>query len=106
MKYFHIYRNEEVAKIMTRPAAAQAIRRERRKIFPKIPRKLNEMAVILEEYTKNNNCAYYGHFKSTEDTYGLVFTSKALLDALRDSPKEIYIDGTFDVSLFFIYIYV
>lgn len=100
MRYFHMYRNQEVAKIMSRPAAAQAIGRERRKIIPKISEKLSEMAKILEEYSENNDCSYHGHFKSIEDTYGLVFTSKALLDALRDNPQEIYIDGTFDVSQF------
>lgn len=85
---------------MERSAALQTIARERRKYIPKIPVKLGEMAEILTEIEHVHNGAYHGSFQSSDGAHGLVFTTDILLNVLRNDPRELYIDGIFDVSVY------
>lgn len=85
---------------MERSAVLQTIARERRKHIPTIPAKLDEMTSILTKIEHVHKGAYHGSFQSNDRTHGLMFTTDALLNALRNDPRELYIDGTFDVTVY------
>lgn len=97
MPSFQHYRYKDAATVINRTAALQLIQHERQKTMPKIPDTLVELTKILPDVRLAQKC-YYGYFIDDDGKCGLVFSSNTMMNILRKNSREIYIDGTFNVS--------
>lgn len=75
----------------------QLIQKEREKHMLKTPKTLIELANNLPDSPLARNC-YRGYFVDDDGKCGLVFSSNIMMNVLRDNSREIYVDGTFNVS--------
>jgi hypothetical protein len=78
--------------------------REKIKFRPSLPKDMKTLAVNLSTYGPLQQF-YKGSVTCSDGKKALIFTRNELLQELQKS-TELYVDGTFNVSLFILYYYV
>lgn len=96
------YRFADVAHFVSSATGKAIICKERRKARPKIPRAFADLGQFFGNYGAIANI-YLGQINGTNpDAIGYVFGSRELFHKLNEA-TELYIDGTFAVSMFILY---
>ena len=81
------------------PSMSTNLERERRKVVPKIPENIRQLAQELSNYVPVQT-TYKGYATSADGGTAIIFSTDALLQELA-AAKEIFEDGTFTVNFFF-----
>lgn len=101
--YIFIYSNPLVGSCITYSSMRTILHRIRNSCFPPIPNSMEELKDSLLKYEPVKEI-YKGYVISTNNEIAIIFSTDILLVALAAS-TEIYVDGTFSVSIVLAHIY-
>jgi len=94
-------KNPTVAANISFPAVRSLLVRERIKVRPSLPSTMLHLDSLFKDY-ESVKLIYKGYVISEDNKYSYIFTSDKLLKILSES-SEIFIDGTFSVSIILYY---
>lgn len=95
--YCFYYRYPEIAATLSYATLKTTLYRERIKLRPSLPKDMETLAADLSIYGPLKEF-YKGSVTCSDGKKALIFTKNELLQELQQS-TELYVDGTFNVSL-------
>ena len=89
------HRNPAIGKLLSYRQLKNRLEKTRARLRPQLPQSVAQLHDFLKDYEPVKG--FYQGVIEANDSYGLVFSSTTLLQALAEA-HEVFMDGTFAVS--------